>query len=141
MYQSKNRVRMHDSDMAGIIYFASQFRWVHDAFEDWMREEDLGFHHLFTTHDYAFVIVHCEADFHRPVQVGDPLIVSLEVAKLGTHSFTVHYTIHVENGPLIGRAETVHCTVDAKLREKIALPTELRMKLLKYGSRELLDGP
>ncbi|MCB1137027.1 MAG: acyl-CoA thioesterase [Chlamydiia bacterium] len=132
MFVSRNIVRMHDTDMAGIIFFAKQFRWAHDALEDWMYQEDLGFHSLFTGEEFAFVIVHCEADYLAPVQVGDPLEVRLHIAKVGKHSFTVQYDILRAGKELIGRCKTVHCTINPRTRAKLPLPDAFREKLLRY---------
>lgn len=138
MFVSKNKVRMHDTDMAGVIFFAKQFRFAHDALEDWMYHEELGFQSLFTGTGFAFVIVHCEADYLVPLQVGDELEVHLRIAKVGRHSFTVHYDIYKEREQLVGTARTVHCTIDPLTRKKRTLPDSFREKLLRYHKADAL---
>ena len=58
MFVAKNLVRMHDMDMAGLLYFPRQFRFVHDTLEDFMSQEGMPFESLFYEKDFMFVIVH-----------------------------------------------------------------------------------
>jgi 1,4-dihydroxy-2-naphthoyl-CoA hydrolase len=130
MFIASNKVRMHDTDMAGILYFARQFRFVHDALEDFASSKGLPFDYVFHQSGYVFVIVHAEADYLQPLRVGDLLAVHLNIEKIGTTSFTITYDIYKEpEHLLVGRAKTVHVTLDNQTRNKIPLPEELRHKL------------
>lgn len=132
MFIAHNKVRMHDTDMAGILYFARQFRFVHDALEDFAETEDLKFDHIFNNKTFVFVIVHAEADYLAPLKVGDVLEVHLKVEKIGNSSFTIGYDIYRSKNELVGRAKTVHVTLDNKTRTKIPIPAELKHKLEKH---------
>lgn len=132
MFIAHNKVRMHDTDMAGILYFARQFRFAHDALEDFVESEGLSFDQVFHKEEYVFVIVHVEADYLAPLKVGEKLEVHLYIENIGTSSFTVCYNIYKPHRVLAGRAKTVHVTLDAKKRTKIPIPTELKEKLAKH---------
>ena len=47
MFISYNKVRMHDTDLAGILYFARMFRFAHDALEDLLEAEGITFSTMF----------------------------------------------------------------------------------------------
>lgn len=132
MFITYNKVRMHDTDMAGILYFANQFRFVHDAWEDLVESEGLSFKQVLHEEDFLFVIVHVEADYLAPLNVGDRLEVHVSLEKVGTSSFTLAYDIFKENRDLVGRAQTVHVTIDKHSRKKIPIPPHLKAKLQKY---------
>lgn len=133
MFIAHNRVRMHDTDMAGILYFARQFRFAHDALEDFMHQEGISFQDLFKKHGFAFVIVHAEADYIAPVHVGDQLEVHVTVPRVGGSSFTLDYQIYRKlDNLLIGTAQTVHVTVDHATHKKIHIPESLRAILTKH---------
>ena len=93
MFISKNKVRMHDIDIAGILYFSRQFRFVHEALEDFMEDEGYPFKTIFHDNKYLFVIVHCEADFLAPLNVGDRIEIRLTTKNIGTTSFSIFLTI------------------------------------------------
>src|SRR6185437_534604 len=109
MFIAHNKVRMHDTDMAGILFFARQFRFAHDALEDFVASEGLTFDEVFHQKDYVFVIVHAEADYLAPLKVSDELSVHVSVERVGTSSFTILYQIYREK-KLVGTAKTVHVT-------------------------------
>lgn len=136
MFISYNKVRMHDTDMAGILYFARQFRFVHDALEDLVEKEGFSFDHLFHNSHFVFVIVHAEADYVTPVKVGDLLEVHVEVEHLGNTSFTMDYKIFKPNRVLMGKAKTVHVCLDSKTRKKVPIPDALRDIFKKYHKQK-----
>jgi len=126
-------VRMHDTDMAGIIFFASQFRFAHDAWEDLMAEMGFDFDTLFTKETFAFVIVHAEADYLKSLKAGDNLKIAVAIERIGETSFTVYYKIY-KSDELVGTARTVHVTVDRASRKKIAIPKRLKSSLEKHAA-------
>jgi 1,4-dihydroxy-2-naphthoyl-CoA hydrolase len=132
MFISQNRVRMHDTDMAGLLYFARQYRFAHDALEDFMLDSGFDFHEMFHKGEYVFVIVHSEADYKRPVKVGDSLTVHVEVEAIGSTSFTLSYAIYLTGGELMGTVRTVHVTLNSSTRQKIEVPSELKQHLAKH---------
>jgi len=132
MFIGYNKVRMHDTDMAGILYFPRQFRFVHDTLEELMNKEGIGFDYLFRKSPYVFVIVHAEADYLSSVNVGDPLEIHLVVENIRKTSFTIAYTIYKADKVLMGRAKTVHVCLESKTRQKIPVPDELKKTLSKY---------
>lgn len=132
MFIAHNKVRMHDTDMAGILYFANQFRFAHDALEDFAESEALGFDKVFHDEKFVFVIVHAEADYKSTLRVGDKLEVHLSVEHIGASSFSISYRIFKPGHILAGTAKTVHVTLDAKTRAKIHIPHELREVLKKH---------
>ena len=132
MFIARNQVRMHDTDMVGILYFARQFRFAHDALEDFVASEGLSFNELFHGEEFVFVVVHAEADYLAPLKVGDALEVHVIVESLGTTSFSIRFEIFKKDHQLVGTAKTVHVTLDSKTRKKIPIPEILRQKLSRH---------
>jgi 1,4-dihydroxy-2-naphthoyl-CoA hydrolase len=128
MYIAENQVRMHDTDMAGILYFPRQFRFAHDALEDFLQTLGISFDHLFKKEKFVFVIVHAEGDYYKPLHVGDKLEIQLTIDNIGTTSFSIAYKIFKKERDLtlVGSVKTVHVTLDAKTRQKIPIPKTFR---------------
>lgn len=123
---------MHDTDMAGILYFPRQFRFAHDALEDFLEHEGITFDQLFRRESFAFVIRHAEADYLIPLKVADRLDIHLRITHIGDTSFTIFYEIYLHDGVLAGTAKTVHVCLDSKTRKKIPVPHKWRQSLEKY---------
>jgi len=132
MFVAKNQVRIHDLDLAGILYFPRQFRFVNDALEDFLKSENLPFSQLFGKEDFLFVIVHCEADYFTGLKLDDQLEVHLTVEKIGNTSFILRYHIYRQDGKEVGAARTVHVCLSRSTREKTGIPDKLQRILEKH---------
>lgn len=124
---------MHDTDMAGILYFPRLFRFAHDALEDFVESEGLTFQQVFRQEKFVFVIVHAESDYYIPLHVGDSIDVHLFIERIGSTSFTVGYKIYrTPTNELVGSAKTIHVCLESDSRTKIPIPEKLKTGLLKY---------
>jgi len=74
---------MTDTDAAGILYFANQFRIIHAVFEDFIEEHGIDFNALLFNKPYGTVIVHAESNYHHPLTVGDKLDITLTISHIG----------------------------------------------------------
>ena len=125
------RVRMYDTDAAGILYFGNQFRFAHDTFEAMMDVEGWNFQRLFEVEPFIFVIVHAESDYLGSLHVGDEIEVVATVTHIGNSSFTLSYHIYKAK-VLVGKAQTVHVCLDKITRSKQPIPASFRPVLMKY---------
>ena len=132
--ETKLTVRLHNTDAAGILFFANQFVFIHDAYEELLRL--LGFSIAETLRDGSFVvpIVHAESQYLKPLTVGDEITVTVQVAKIGETSFVLEYELFSVDGELAGKAKTVHVAVSKQKQKKIMLPEELRQALKTFQS-------
>ncbi|MGE4169990.1 MAG: acyl-CoA thioesterase [Candidatus Margulisiibacteriota bacterium] len=131
-FLSSQTVKMYDTDAAGILYFANQFRFAHDAFEELMASEGLSFQRLFDHEPYIFVIVHAESDYFSSLKVGDGIQVKTWISYIGESSFHISYDVF-KGEVLTGRAKTVHVCIGKASRAKQSLPDEIRALLNKYA--------
>lgn len=131
MFKTTMSVRMYDTDAAGILYFGSQFRFAHDAFESLLQSEGVSFADLLEKEDFMFVIVHAEADYKSSLKVGDVIDVRTYISRIGDTSFVVEYSI-LRQGETVGRVQTVHVCIDKETRSKKAIPEKVRVFLKKY---------
>lgn len=122
-------VKLHDTDAAGILFFANQFKIVHDIYERLLVQIGFGLRDRFTRRDFFLPIVHAEADFHAALTVGDTVEVAVTSIDIGTTSFTLHYRLTDLDGLSVGSARTVHVTTDPATGKKIDLPPIFREKL------------
>jgi 1,4-dihydroxy-2-naphthoyl-CoA hydrolase len=126
------RIQLHDTDAAGILFFANQFRIVHDVYERFMGRLGFGFRDRFEKRDFIIPIVHAEADFSRPLRVGDDIEITLSVGRVGQTSFILNYHLTDLEGRTVGKAVTVHVTIDPDTGVKIDLPDAFRRKLAEW---------
>lgn len=131
MFTYKTTVKMYDTDAAGILFFGNQFKWIHEAYEEFLESINFSFSNILKT-DFFVPIVHAEADYKSPLSVGDRITIQVKIEKIGQTSFTVAYNVLDTNNHItVGTAKTVHVTVDKKTRKKIPLPADFRAALTK----------
>ncbi len=132
--KKKLTVRLHDTDAAGILFFANQFVFIHDTYEELLRQ--LGFSIAATLRDGSYIvpIVHAESQYLKPLTVGDEITVTVQVAKIGKTSFVLEYELLGVDDTLVGKAKTVHVAVSKQTQNKIALPEKLRRALKAFQS-------
>ena len=129
MFTYTTTVKLHETDAAGTIFFGHLFRMAHDAYEEFLNSERLGIGELLKHGEYARFIVHAEADFKKPISVGDDLEVKLTAENIGDSSYTIRYDFQ-HNGETACSAKTVHVCVDRITNLPIPIPQELKEKLL-----------
>ncbi len=131
-YINRLTVRLQDTDAAGILFFANQLVFAHETYEKFMEDIDCSLASVLERDSYLIPLVHAEADYAKPVTVGDEIDVEMTVANIGNTSFTLDYLLMGTDGAEIGRCRTVHVTVSKSDMKKIPLPTELREGLERY---------
>ena len=129
MYTYQAKIKLHDTDAAGILFFSHQFEIVHDAYEALLEHIGFGFAELIRNKDYFLPIVHAESDYKMPLFVGDLIEIQVIVEKVGDTSFIFSYKLLNTKQELVGTARTVHVTIDKNTRKKIPLPPDMRAKI------------
>jgi O-succinylbenzoic acid--CoA ligase len=125
MYTYSTTIRLHDTDAAAVIYFASLFRIMHDSFEDFLDQSGLPIQSIISGKQFAMPIVHAEANYLAPIKLGDQIDIQLSLKNRGQHSFTIQYTMLNDSGKRVATGSTTHVTINVIKGNKIALPDEI----------------
>jgi len=96
MFTYKTKIRLHDTDAAGIIFFANQFKIIHDAYEEFLEKLGLCIQTILKKTGYFQPIVHAESQYKAPLYVGDKIIIAVKVGHVGKTSFSLEYSINAE---------------------------------------------
>lgn len=129
MYNYQTKIKLHETDAAGLLFFSNQFKLIHDAYESLLETIGFGFAELLKNKTYFLPIVHAASDFKAPLFVGDVIHIAVTVENIGTTSFTFSYTITNAKNILVGTAKTVHVTMNKSSQTKINLPPDMRKKI------------
>lgn len=132
MFEYRHTVKLHETDAAGVLFFANQFRIAHDAYEALLANIGFPIASFFKERGYYLPIVHAGADYTAPLFVGTELIIAVAVAEIGSSSFTLKYEIRDSTGRPAGSVKTVHVSIDAAKKQKINLPENLRLALVAH---------
>lgn len=138
--QLQRTVRFGETDAAGVMHFHELLRWCHEAYEESLERFGLPAASIFpqpswaqtaasTTGDQqapaqaavALPIVHCQADFRRPLLCGDGLTIQLRPERLDPGSFTLHCRF-LRQAEVVATGLTRHLAIEACSRRRCPLP-------------------
>lgn len=131
-HQSRFRVRFHDVDHAGIIFFARIQQYCHDALEDLQRAAGIPLEGFFEALGIAAPLVDVSARYLRPYRHGALMCIDTGIDHLGTTSIGTTFWCRDEAGALCARVRFVQCIIDLATFTPRPLPPELREALAPY---------
>jgi len=129
-------VRFQHTDPAGLVFYPRYFEMINQLVEDWFRD-GLGtdFRTLHMVHGSGVPTVHTKMDFPRPARLGDELIFTLRVHRLGRSAIDLDiHAFNISTGYecLHGCITLVY--VDTSGPTAQAWPTALRRRIATYIS-------
>ena len=74
--------------------------------------------------EVALPIVHCSADYFRPLVCGDAITIRLEPVRLDLGSFEVRYSF-TSSEQAVAQGLTRHLAIETSSRRRCALPTAI----------------
>lgn len=120
-------VRLADTDAAGVVFFARTLALCHEAYEASLAAAGLDLNDFLGGADIIVPISRSEADYKRPLRVGEKVRISVTPSPLSANSFAVAYQI-VKLAPpekVAAVVRTEHVCTSISKRERAALPPGL----------------
>ena len=131
MFTYKATIRLHDTDAAGLIFFANLFKIIYDAYEEFLDFAGFDLAKIIHKSSFTLPVVHAEADYKVPLCVGDKVAVEIKLEKTGTTSFVLNYAVRHRKKGIAATAKTVHVAVSQKTWKTVPLPPKFRRALIK----------
>ncbi|PJE31939.1 acyl-CoA thioester hydrolase [Pseudooceanicola antarcticus] len=82
MHRFELRVYYEDTDLAGIVYYANYLRFIERARSEWVRDLGIDQRRMRDETGAVFAVRRLEADYLRPAQFDDELVVETQVTKI-----------------------------------------------------------
>ena len=87
-FSRTRRIRFSDCDPAGIVFYPQYFTLFNDLLEEWIDSTwDGGFADYIIRRRFGLPTVRLEADFKSVSRMGDDVILTLDVIRIGQRSF------------------------------------------------------
>jgi len=94
-----------------------------------MAEIGCDLHQMFIQKGTALPIVHSEADYKKPIQLGEQISIICKITNVGTRSYSIAYQILGEDKTLRVKGLTKHVFVGKDFKST-AMPEDMRKILL-----------
>lgn len=119
-------IRFHETDAAGVVYFANVLTLCHEAYEASLAAAGIDLRVFFYDPDRAVPVVHASVDFRKPLVCGDNIAIYLVPQQTGDSTFEMTYHIHPDNSDvLIAKALTRHVCIQTHSRQRTPLTSAL----------------
>ncbi len=126
-------IYFHDTDAAGVVYFANGLSLCHEAYEASLTASGINLKLFFQDKSIAVPITHASIDFFKPMFCGDRIAIALMPTLLSPTEFQIEYQLYFEEKQekAIAKALTKHTCIDTNTRKRCNLSDELQ-KWMKF---------
>jgi YbgC/YbaW family acyl-CoA thioester hydrolase len=135
-FQTSRLVEFHDTDMAGIMHFASFFVYMESAEHELLRSLGLSVHTQLEDEHISFPRVSASCNYVSPARCEDKLDIAVAVARIGTKSVTYEFRFTRGGAEIATGSMTAVCCRVAVGKPPVsrAIPAEVAAKLKTYAA-------
>jgi len=124
-FEVHKTIRLSDTDAAGRVFAAHYIRLAHDVYEEWLTIAGIDIAECISGNLPALPSVHLEADFSRPVAVGEMLRIQVLALQSGTSSFETSYQFLRDDDDAVAEVRMKHVAVSPTTGRTVKLPKQL----------------
>lgn len=124
----KRRVQFHETDMAGVMYFANYFRLMEEVEQEFYRSLGLSVCLEIGGRRLGFPRVNVACEYFEPARFDEALELEFRLVRLGAKSITYEVTFLRDGRRLARGTLTSVCCVESApgAFESIAIPPPIR---------------
>jgi len=135
IFQRERMIRFSDCDPAGIVFYPQYFVMLNGLIEDWVSEGlGVGYHQLIGQRRTGLPTVRLEADFRGISRMGDRVVLSLQVERLGGRSLTLALRCTGADGEPRMAMRQVLVTTSLDTHKAIDIPADMREAIARMGA-------
>jgi 1,4-dihydroxy-2-naphthoyl-CoA hydrolase len=126
-FSYQRMIHFSDTDAAGVVFFANYLGLCHEAYEESLAAAGIDLPAFFAEHAVIVPIAKSEADYLRPLRVGDKVRVAIVPEPLTEDSYAINSEIVKLGAPekKAARVRTEHVCIDVGTRKRRPLPPAL----------------
>lgn len=133
-FRTQRLVEFHDTDMAGIMHFASFFHYMESAEHEFLVSNGFSIYTSFDGQTLSFPRVSVSCDFHSPARCEEKLDIDIQILRLGIKSITYQFAFSHEGRKVAtGQMTGACCLIEhEKPLTSVPIPDVLIEKLKHY---------
>jgi YbgC/YbaW family acyl-CoA thioester hydrolase len=135
-FRTTRLVEFHDTDMAGIMHFASFFVYMESAEHELLRSLGMSVHSQVEDEHLSFPRVSASCQYLSPARCEEVLDITVAVTRIGTKSVTYDFRF-TRDGVAVatGSMTAVCCRIRAgRPPESRAIPAEIAERLRTFAA-------
>lgn len=132
-FRRERTIRFSDCDPAAIVFYPQYFIMFNGLVEEWFDDAlGVGYRELIVDRRIGLPTVRLEADFRAVSRMSDPVVLSLEVERLGNRSLTLNLSCLGADGTARMQVHQVLVTTSLEDHRAIDIPDDLRKAISQF---------
>lgn len=132
VFRRERVIRFSDCDPAGIVFYPQYFVMFNGLLEDWISDGlAVDFGALILERRIGLPTVRLEIDFSAVSRMGDQVVLSLAVERVGDRSLTLALRCESKEGQLRMAARQVLVTTSLDTHQAVDIPTDVRAAIVR----------
>lgn len=128
-------IRFSDCDPAGIVFYPQYFVMFNGLVEDWFNEAlDINYAALIAERRIGLPTVRLEVDFKSVSRLGDSVVLSLQVERLGSRSLTLGLECRSQGDELRVKVRQVIVTTSLVTHTSVEIPSDVRAAIAQHAA-------
>jgi 1,4-dihydroxy-2-naphthoyl-CoA hydrolase len=129
MYIYNTKIRLFHTDAANLIFFSRIFEIAYECYEEFLEKSGFGVKKILDDNEINMPVVHAEADYIKPLRIGDKIEIRMSLNSSSKSSFTLDFALFNESGEKAAKVKTISVVIEAKNGKSIKIPEKL-LKIL-----------
>jgi 1,4-dihydroxy-2-naphthoyl-CoA hydrolase len=125
MYIYNTKIRLFHTDAARVIFYSNLFNIAYECYEEFLEKSGFSVKKVLNDGKLLIPVVHAEADYFKPLRLGDKIEIRMALNSSGKSSFVLDYILFNEYGEKAAKVKTIHAIVEAKSGKPIKIPEKL----------------
>ena len=135
VFTRERLIRFSDCDPAGIVFYPQYFVMFNGLVEDWFNEAlDINYAALIAERRVGLPTVRLEVDFKSVSRLGDSVVLSLQVERLGSRSLTLGLECRSQRDELRVKVRQVIVTTSLVTHASIEIPSDVRAGIARHAA-------
>jgi len=127
----ERRVYYHDTDHAGVVYYANYFKWFEIGRAELLRQEGISYAAL-EKNGLIAPVAEAQCTYKTPAVYDETVCITTWIGKIGNSSVHFKYRITKKGSDvLVAEGSTVNVFIDVKKRNPVNVPKEMRVRFSK----------
>src|SRR5450830_659473 len=124
MYIYKTKIKLYLTDAANMIFYSNLFNLAYECYEEFLENSNFSVSKIINDGKLLIPVVHAEADYIKPMRLGDKIEIQMALNSAGKSSYKLDYDFYNAFMEKVAHAKTIHVLVGmgdykpAKIPEK-----------------------
>lgn len=118
-------LKVHHIDVLNLVFHGRLFDLTQDVVENFLNSKGFGYDRI-AKEEFTFPVVHCEAEFLKPMRIGNKVTCKMYLEKIGRSSLIRLHEFCSPTGEILSKVRITCVCVCKQTWKSMEIPAEFR---------------